>query len=320
MNRSSPCGAASLFFPRFCPLVAVFLAASLRADTVVLNTGGMVYDAKILREEGGKVHLRTPGGLMGIPRSEIRTIKKEKSVFDAYDEKRAKLRKFDSKGQWSLAKWCIQDAGLRQEACELLKEVLDQESDHPDARRYLGYFRVGTEWRQAPPLEVRVNLLAGKEQEKDLREQLEVILPTRTDIRLAKDAPAKNQIDGCDLAVTITTGQNTESRFYGQLLRGPTTHVTVKLSPQAKWIVVPPADLEIFGEVPAGVPNPPGMAVVDAMTQNAKNLHDFFDKLNQLRLKRLEILYKPKADDKKGAKKGEKAGKPADPKKKTGKA
>ncbi len=302
---------------RLCPLAAVFLAAALRADTVVLNTGGMVFDAKILREEGGKIHLRTPGGLMGIPRSEIRTIKKEKSVFDACDEKRAKLRKFDSKGQWSLAKWCIQDAGLRQEACELLKQVLDQEPDHPDARRYLGYFRVGTEWRQASPLEIRVNLLTGKEQEKDLREQFEVILPTRADVRLAKDAAPKNQLDGCDLAVSIAIGSSQEARFYGQLLRGPATNATVKLSPQAKWIVVPPADLEIFGEVPAGASNPSGLAVVDAMTRNAKVLHDYFDKINQERLKRLEILHKPRAGDKKAEKNGEKA---SDPKKKAGKS
>jgi len=263
-----------------------FLGPShLGADTVLLKSGGKILDARILKEEAGMVHLRTPGGKMGVPRDKIESIEKGKSVFDEFDDQLARIKKGDADGRFKLAQWCRKTAGLRQEMVDLLEEVVEIRKDHAPARRMLGHVLIDGKWQVPPPLALRV-----RSDDKDLQEelfaQLSILFETRKDVRMVESLAGVKSADACEIVAAIGTSGRGTVTFFGHKLRDPKTGSAVNLKAQAAWTRPTPPEITVTGEVDATAGK--RMAFVDAMNRNAADIHDFFDQVVQKRAAAIE--------------------------------
>ena len=277
----------------FAACLALFPSGPSRSDTVFLKSGGTIPECRILRDEADTVHLRTPGGYMGVPKSEIARIEKGRSVFDELDERQKKLNPKDTKGHFDLAVWCLEKAGLRQEAETVLQKVIEIDANHAAARKLLRYHldKESKEWKQLPALTIEVRVVAAKpiaeEIERTVLEQLDIVLRTRSDIVLGTGpSPSATSIDRCVLEVKVQAGQTDTARFYGQFIRGPATHAVLDWTPQTKWLpqsTVAARGLHFVGEIP-GKQNSYSLPVVDAINRGHKQIHNFFDQLHAARL------------------------------------
>ncbi|MEZ6184369.1 MAG: DUF1570 domain-containing protein [Planctomycetota bacterium] len=121
------------------PLVAL-------AKDVIYKVDGGKLKGDILRESRSSVTIRTLGGTVTVPRTEIAKVERDGDIFRAFDEKKAKLEKRPSAEGWfEFGTWC-QQQGLYPEAIDAFHETLALDSDHDDARWELGYRRLAGRW------------------------------------------------------------------------------------------------------------------------------------------------------------------------------
>ncbi len=262
--------------------------AQLRADTIHMKDGGKIFDCRVVREDGDIVHVRTPGGPMGVPKAVIGRIEKGKSIFDTYDGMRSALNKDDAGGHFKLALWCRKAAGLREEARELLRRVIVLQTDHSEARWLLGYYRSGTEWKLAPPLSMAIDAKTSTANQATLREQLSILAKARQDFTIVSDLSGVSPPNGCELTIDLAIGNRSGTSFYGQRVSGPTVGSSVTLKPVAVWLGTKPEKLVLKGEVSASVPRARDKAIIDAFTRSSTELHDFLDGIIQARMKQFD--------------------------------
>jgi len=270
------------------PWILLLISGVVEADTVALKSGGFIKNCRILEKDPEMIFLRTPGGRMGIPREKIKGIERNKTIFDTYEEKRAKVRNGDWAALFQLAEWCRKEAGLREETYELLERVIALNKNHAVARRLLGYTRIGNRWKLPPPLLIRIHPNDSKDLEKDIREQLSILLMTRRDLQLSGGAPGTNRPEAFYLAYSVVIEDRPASTFFGHVTQGPTTRSTVKFGAAAKWIGRTPWVITLQGTTPANIKNSRNQALIDAIVSNSKKIHDLFDMVVQKRLKELE--------------------------------
>jgi hypothetical protein len=278
--------------------LAILFPIAAQADVVFLKNQGTVQNCRVLKEELGRVYLRTPGGQMGIPKEEIIRIEAAKSVFDAFDELRAKLKATDSNATFKLAQWC-REGGLREEADDLLKKVIAMKSDHPSARRMLGYLRENGEWHLPPPLSVRITITAAKELQEEVDKQMSIILPTRKDLQVVTDLTDVKNLNALELVIAVDTAARDSVTFYGRETQKPTTVVTVNFKPTSAWTGKVPPSLRVEGSLLTGIPDAKRLGVGDAFTRHAEQIHAFFDKVLQERLVKIEAVLARRNEEKK---------------------
>jgi hypothetical protein len=266
----------------------------LAADTVHLKNGGLIKDCRVLKDDPKAkaapelLHLRTPGGRMGVPRDLVLRVEPAKSVFDVYDERRAAVVDRDVNGLFSLARWCAETVGLREERKALLERVIALKKDHAEARRLLGYAKVDGAWVLPPPLSVVLSVSGDKDVEKAVRDQVRLVLADRGDIKLESAANPDDGLKCCELAASVACTTTQTARFYGLKIRGPATQASATLKAKGSWLPGDGRQVGLRGEVPASIPNAKTQALIDGFTQGARELHAFFDELIQLRVARWE--------------------------------
>jgi hypothetical protein len=318
---------------RLVPVLGIMILFPEAAlpDTVVLKTGGTIKECRIQSEADGTVYLRTPGGTMGVPRSVIVRIEKARSLFDAFEEKRARLAPGDGSGTFNLALWCRDAAGLREEMDDLLQKTLLLQPENLQARKLLGYYRSGQGWKQLPPLPLSLKVTAtrapmaaaaaaaaaaakkksagGKEgppapvrpRSDELREEIEnqlnIILHTRRDVELDPGAPREGPGAGVELAIQVLEGRSPSPIYFGQAIGGPTSHATLTISAAASWMTTRPPELRLLGEVPGSLAPESNLALLDAMARGTKQIHEYLDRLNGLRVDRWAAAAAPPAPE-----------------------
>jgi len=128
----------------FAPvLVSIFLLARpALADDVVLKNG-LIISGKV-GEKDGKVRVERPGGTVIYARSDVKEIRKSKTVWDIYAEKREAIKDADWPAYLELAEWC-RDNALPQKERELLEHVSKKAPGNDpasiEAHARLGYIK-----------------------------------------------------------------------------------------------------------------------------------------------------------------------------------
>jgi hypothetical protein len=124
-----------------CLALSLALASSALADEVVLKNGSAF--SGIVREEGDRVVVEMDFGTMTFKRVDVRSISRGNDPYSEF-ETRAKTAT-DVKGMLELAAWA-KEKGLGTKSMELYRRILTIDSDQPDARKALGYEKVGGVW------------------------------------------------------------------------------------------------------------------------------------------------------------------------------
>ncbi|HBP22077.1 MAG TPA: hypothetical protein DEA08_30385 [Planctomycetes bacterium] len=140
--------------------VLFFSPSEARADKVVLVNGGAVRGT-VVEETRRYVKVKKKSGMViTIRRDEIDRVEKTdwKKVLQ---EREAKLKRDDLDGRYQLAVFC-KDHALDQDAERLCKEVIARDTNHEDARRFLGYRQVKGEWLRGDALKRALGLVLYK--------------------------------------------------------------------------------------------------------------------------------------------------------------
>ncbi len=171
--------------------------------------------------------------------------------------------------------------------------------DHAEARRLLGYFRSGEEWRQPNPLVLRLKIANKIEDDEKVLEtlsaQISIILTARDDVQLSQDVRGIEKLGSCDLAASVVIGKSPVIKFFDMPIGGPTVYASIKLDPKTQWGGRAIPGLQIQGEVPASVPDARTQVLGDAFTRSSKEIHDLLDQVVQERLKQLEAAVNGKS-------------------------
>jgi hypothetical protein len=126
---------------------ALLFALAARADVVYLKNGKSI-EGKVT-VKGDKVVVEIPHGSVSFPKSKVLRIERKVSAVETYDQKYAALPAKDAPARVKLATWCKrQGMGNRAEA--LLRDALEIDSDHPEARKLLGYVKHEGRWVTRP--------------------------------------------------------------------------------------------------------------------------------------------------------------------------
>jgi len=129
-------------------LAAALFAGPLSAETVVLRQGGQVRGTWINRQvPPPEVYvIRTEaGGEVRLDRSQVKQVVRRSAAAAAEHETRRLTSPDTVDGHWKLAQWCAAhqlDADYRFH----LRRIVELSPDHAEARRRLGYRRVGNRW------------------------------------------------------------------------------------------------------------------------------------------------------------------------------
>jgi hypothetical protein len=252
----------------------VLLAGLLWADKVHLKGGGFIDDCRVVRKTPETLHLRTP--------------------------KRAQVKDNDVNGLFRLAQWCQQTAGLREDMEAVLKDVLRLDENHVSARMLLGYVRDGKKWRKPPPLSLCLRVNGNKELKSDLWKQLSIQLRNRKDLHLDPDCKNTDKPNACELVAKVTTGRASSPSFYGVRLRGPVATASVTIEAQGKWLGGQgPKPVVLKGETPAATPGAEKQALADAVTREPHALQKFYDRLTEVRTRKLQAALRTQNAEKK---------------------
>jgi len=125
-------------------VAAVATAAAARADVVYLAGGGKVV-GKVVSATGASIRVRTVAGTLTFPAKRAIRIEYGPTPEEQYAERAAAVDRTDPAALMALADWCGRQ-GLNARERDLLRAVIALDGDHPQARRRLGYERVGTAW------------------------------------------------------------------------------------------------------------------------------------------------------------------------------
>jgi hypothetical protein len=133
--------------------VTAILAASASiasADTVILKNGGKLTGVTT-RIEGDKLIVKTQSGTVKFDHGDILKVIHKVTPMEAYEQKAGDVKKGDAEGHVKLADWCAQNDLDHFERVEL-EAAIAADKDHAEARRRLGYEKVGAEWLRGEAL------------------------------------------------------------------------------------------------------------------------------------------------------------------------
>jgi hypothetical protein len=132
---------------RVCLALALALAgaplAVARADKVHLQ-GGTVLEGKAT-QAGEKVLVEVESGTLSLDARSVVRIDRAPSAFETFQQRRAGLRKGDIAARIELADYCRAHELPARER-ELLREVIEIDPDHVQARARLGFVRTERGW------------------------------------------------------------------------------------------------------------------------------------------------------------------------------
>lgn len=123
--------------------VLVGAAVLAPADTVTL-TDGRVLTGQV-SEEPGLVVIETAYGTVSIPSQQVLSIEHRPTAQSELADRISQVRPNDPAGLYALGVWASEQ-GLAAEAEQLWRQVIQIDHDHADARRALGYVRLGRRW------------------------------------------------------------------------------------------------------------------------------------------------------------------------------
>jgi hypothetical protein len=128
--------------------IGIVLAAALssvRADVFELKDGGQIVGSIAKRIDGGGYVVRTADGAqVTIERLQLARIVEQDATYVAY-QRRSRAAADTAEAHRELAAWC-REHQLAAEADHHLLRVVELDPDDEDARRSLGYQRVGKRW------------------------------------------------------------------------------------------------------------------------------------------------------------------------------
>lgn len=130
-------------------LCAALLASAASADVVHLRSGGRLEGATSV--EGDRLVVRLESGTVKIPLDQVRRVVPATSPADEYATRAAAVAKDDVKAHWELALWC-EERGLTRGTRVELEAVIAADPEHAEARKRLGYQKVGNEWLRGEAL------------------------------------------------------------------------------------------------------------------------------------------------------------------------
>lgn len=129
--------------------LSLALASAASADELVLKNGSAF--SGIVREEGDRVVVEMDFGTMSFKKVDVRSISRGPDPRSEFETK-AKAAT-DVKGMLELAAWA-REKGLGTKSLELYRKILTVDADQPDARKALGYEKVGDLWLSGDDLMV----------------------------------------------------------------------------------------------------------------------------------------------------------------------
>ena len=118
------------------------LVPAASGDVVHLQSGGRVVGRAV--EADGAVVVQTDLGRVVVDASEVSRVERQSAASAEY-RRRTPTVPNTAPAQMTHALWC-RDQGLAEEAERHLRRVVEIEPDHSEARRLLGYQRVGAAW------------------------------------------------------------------------------------------------------------------------------------------------------------------------------
>lgn len=117
--------------------------ASVRADLILKRDGGRV-EGEIVADERDRIVVKTRFGTVTLPRDEIDEIRRTPDLTEAYSRREAETPN-TAEAQFELALWCIEQ-NLTKESQRHLERVIELDPEHAEARKRLGYEKVGDRW------------------------------------------------------------------------------------------------------------------------------------------------------------------------------
>ena len=291
-------------------LIAALLAlgfsvssVGLLADTIYLKDGTHISNCQVVSSTELMVFVRTPAGDMGVPRTSIHRIQRQKSSYDTYRENLARVRKDDVKGLYKLATWCRTREGLRKESDYLAASVFALDKNHVGARRLLGHIRVGDRWYVPRPLCIQLHIRSAAGTTPDvLRDRFALFLETRKDVRVVSTLEDVKQLDAVTIDLSVVVARKVGTRFSGLQIGRAYLGAAVRLQARSEWTGRVPPKTAVAGEIPASVPNAISIAVKSALAQNGRTLHRFLDRVLAVRTKGIHKVLSEKQRAKSGKK------------------
>lgn len=134
-------------------LSAAFIAALgsvAAADTVWLKNGGKL-EGVTTTVDGDKLIVKMPSGTIKVDRDQVQKIVHKATAMEEYEIAAAKVKKGDVKGHLALADWCAKKELAHSERVEL-EAVIAADPDHEEARKRLGFEKVGGKWLRGEEL------------------------------------------------------------------------------------------------------------------------------------------------------------------------
>lgn len=155
-------------------LLIAGLSSAAWADDVLLTNGRTL--TGIAREEGGRVVVETRLGDIGVPRSEVQSIKPGRTPIHEYQERAERLNGCSNASEaFDLAMWA-QDQGLVRYVNPLLQRTLEADPNHAEARKLLGFVQWKGHWIRSSE---RDAIMAVQEQHRAATARKPATVPVR---------------------------------------------------------------------------------------------------------------------------------------------
>lgn len=130
----------------------LLIVQPLSADVLVMKDGRRI-DGVVLEETSKLVKIQTLAGIMEFKRSEIESIERKKTKRQEFDERFQAAEtadQFHELGVWADGK------RLRRQAKQAMERAIELDSDHVEARAYLGFVLYNGEWMTPEERELRM--------------------------------------------------------------------------------------------------------------------------------------------------------------------
>jgi hypothetical protein len=122
-------------------LILLTLASAAVADELTLRNGSTF--SGVVREQGDKVTIEMDYGSMTFKKIDVRSVVKGRDPIGEFNRKVAVAT--STRDLAAIAAWAL-DQGLRGRAESVYRTILVREPEHAEARRALGFEKVGGRW------------------------------------------------------------------------------------------------------------------------------------------------------------------------------
>jgi predicted esterase len=119
-------------------VVAFWLIALPAFADIVTLKDGRKFDGRLISEDDNAVKIRTPQGVKTFPRAQVENVRKQKSVYDTFDEKLAEA-KDDVKALIKVGQWAASNK-LYPEAVKTYQKVLSIDPNNAAAKKAVDGF------------------------------------------------------------------------------------------------------------------------------------------------------------------------------------